>query len=52
MAYRVPETGKLAGLDVELADYVGRKLDRPMIWQDVSYEQAIPALKLPLEIKA
>ncbi len=44
MAYRVPETGQLAGVDVELADYVGRKLDRPVVWQDVSYEQAIPAL--------
>ena len=44
MAYRVPETGKLAGVDVDLASYVGRKLDRPVAWQDVSYEQAIPAL--------
>jgi polar amino acid transport system substrate-binding protein len=44
MAYRVPETNALAGIDVELADYVGRKLGRPVIWQDVSYEQAIPAL--------
>jgi len=44
MAYRVPETNGLAGIDVELADYVGRKLGRPVIWQDVSYEQAIPAL--------
>ncbi|WP_342363832.1 transporter substrate-binding domain-containing protein [Terrarubrum flagellatum] len=44
MAYKVPETNKLAGVDVDLADYVGRKLNRPVIWQDVSYEQAIPAL--------
>ena len=44
MAYRVPETGELAGVDVDLADYVGRKLGRPVVWQDVSYEQAIPAL--------
>jgi polar amino acid transport system substrate-binding protein len=44
MAYRVPETNGLAGIDVELADYVGRKLGRPVVWQDVSYEQAIPAL--------
>lgn len=44
MAYRVPETNGLAGIDVDLADYVGRKLGRPVVWQDVSYEQAIPAL--------
>ncbi len=44
MAYLVPETNKLAGIDVDLADYVGRKLGRPVAWQDVSYEQAIPAL--------
>ncbi|WP_081063256.1 transporter substrate-binding domain-containing protein [Burkholderia stagnalis] len=44
MAYQIPETGALVGVDIELADYVGRKLHRPVIWQDVSYEQAIPAL--------
>lgn len=44
MAYLVPETNKLAGIDVDLADYVGHKLGRPVVWQDVSYEQAIPAL--------
>ena len=44
MAYRVPETNGLAGVDVDLAEYVGRKLGRPVVWQDVSYEQAIPAL--------
>jgi polar amino acid transport system substrate-binding protein len=44
MAYRVPETNALAGIDVDLAAYVGRKLQRPIVWQDVSYEQAIPAL--------
>ena len=27
-----------------LANYVGRKLGRSIVWQDVSYEQAIPAL--------
>jgi len=44
MAYRVPETNGLAGIDVDLAGYVGRKLNRPVVWQDVSYEQAIAAL--------
>ena len=44
MAYRIPETGQLVGVDVDLADYVAKKLHRPVIWQDVSYEQAIPAL--------
>jgi polar amino acid transport system substrate-binding protein len=31
MAYRVPETNELAGIDVALADYVGRKLGRPVV---------------------
>lgn len=44
MAYKVPETGAIAGVDVDLANYVGRKLGRPIEWQDTSYEQAIPAL--------
>jgi polar amino acid transport system substrate-binding protein len=44
MAYKVPETNALAGIDVDLMAYVGRKLGRPVVWQDVSYEQAIPAL--------
>lgn len=44
MAYKVPETGAIAGVDVDLATYVGRKLGRPIEWQDTSYEQAIPAL--------
>jgi len=44
MAYRISETNGLAGIDVDLADYVGRKLQRPIVLQDVSYEQAIPAL--------
>ncbi|MBV9785124.1 MAG: transporter substrate-binding domain-containing protein [Acidisphaera sp.] len=44
MAYKIPETGALAGIDIDLAAYVGRKLGRPVLWQDVSYEQAIPAL--------
>ncbi|MGI4802090.1 MAG: transporter substrate-binding domain-containing protein [Janthinobacterium lividum] len=44
MAYKVPETGAVAGVDVDLANYVGRKLGRPIEWQDTSYEQAIPAL--------
>ena len=44
MAYKIPETNGLAGVDVDLAEYVGRKLGRPIVWQDVSYEQAIPAL--------
>lgn len=44
MAYKVPETGEIAGVDVDLANYVGRKLGRSIEWQDTSYEQAIPAL--------
>lgn len=44
MAYRLPETGGLAGVDVDLAASIGRRLGRPVVWQDVSYEQAIPAL--------
>ena len=44
MAYKIPETNGLAGVDVDLAEYVGRKLGRPVVWQDVSYEAAIPSL--------
>ena len=44
MAYKIPETNGLAGVDVDLADYVGRRLGRPIVWQDVSYEAAIPSL--------
>lgn len=44
MAYRDPATNKLLGIDVDLMEYVGKKLGRPVEWNDVSYEQAIPAL--------
>lgn len=44
MAYKDPETGKLKGIDVDLADYVGRKLGVKVAWQEVSYESAVNSL--------
>ncbi len=32
VAYLVPETNELVGIDVDLADYAGRKLGRPVVW--------------------
>jgi len=44
MAYKIPETNELVGVDVDLAAYLGRKLGIAVQWQDVSYESAINAL--------
>lgn len=44
MAYKVPETNELVGIDVDLAAYVGRRLGIPIEWQDTSYESAINSL--------
>ena len=44
MAYKRPEDNKLAGIDVDLADYFGRKLGFDIEWQEVSYESATNAL--------
>jgi polar amino acid transport system substrate-binding protein len=44
MAYKVPETNELVGVDVDLAKYLGQKLGIAIEWQDVSYEAAINAL--------
>lgn len=44
MAYKVPETNELVGIDVDLANYVGKRLGIPIEWQDVSYESAINSL--------
>lgn len=44
MAYKVPETDELVGIDVDLANYVGRKLGVSVAWQDTSYESAINSL--------
>lgn len=44
MAYKRPEDNKLAGIDVDLADYFGRKLGVDIEWQEVSYESATNAL--------
>jgi polar amino acid transport system substrate-binding protein len=44
MAYRNPETNELVGIDVDLANYVGRKLGIAIAWQDTSYESAVNEL--------
>ncbi|MDB5847720.1 MAG: hypothetical protein JWP29_1472 [Rhodoferax sp.] len=44
MAYKVPETNELVGIDVDLAAYLGKRLGIPIEWQDVSYESAINSL--------
>lgn len=44
MAYKDPETGKLMGIDVELANYLERKLGIKVVWQEVSYESAVNSL--------
>ncbi len=44
MAYKDPETGKLMGIDVELANYLEKKLGVKVAWQEVSYESAVNSL--------
>ncbi|OCR25879.1 hypothetical protein AFK24_04690 [Pseudomonas syringae] len=44
MASKVPETGELVGIDVDLANYVGKRLGVAIQWEDVSYESAINSL--------
>jgi polar amino acid transport system substrate-binding protein len=44
MAYKRPEDNALAGIDVDLASYFGRKLGVDIAWQEVSYESATNAL--------
>ena len=44
MASKVPETGELVGIDVDLANYVGKRLGVAIKWEDVSYESAINSL--------
>jgi len=44
MASKVPETGELVGIDVDLANYVGKRLGVQIKWEDVSYESAINSL--------
>ncbi len=44
MAYRNPETGELVGIDVDLANYVARRLGVAVAWQEVSYESAVSSL--------
>ncbi|HEX8594515.1 MAG TPA: transporter substrate-binding domain-containing protein [Pseudomonas sp.] len=44
MASKVPETGELVGIDVDLANYVGKRLGVAIEWEDVSYESAINSL--------
>ncbi len=44
MAYKRPEDNQLAGIDVDLAGYLGKKLGVDIEWQEVSYESATNAL--------
>ncbi len=44
MAYKRPEDNQLAGIDVDLASYFGKKLGVEIEWQEVSYESATNAL--------
>jgi polar amino acid transport system substrate-binding protein len=44
MAYKDPETNELMGIDVDLANYLGRKMGVKVEWQDVSYESAVNSL--------
>jgi polar amino acid transport system substrate-binding protein len=44
MAYKRVSDNKLVGLDVDLAEYFGRKLGVPVEWQEISYENAVNAL--------
>lgn len=44
MASKIPETGELVGIDVDLVNYVGKRLGVAIKWEDVSYESAINSL--------
>ncbi|WP_296258105.1 MULTISPECIES: transporter substrate-binding domain-containing protein [unclassified Pseudomonas] len=44
MAWRKPENNQLVGIDVDLADYLGKRLGVTIQWEEVSYESAINSL--------
>lgn len=44
MAYKVPETNTLTGVDVDLATDIARRLGVGLAWQDTSYESAVNSL--------
>ncbi len=44
MDYKDPESGKIIGLDVDLADAVAAKLGLKIEWTDVAFAQLMPAL--------
>ena len=45
MEYHDPATNDLAGLDVELAKELARRLGVKLVWSDVAFEQLMPALQ-------
>lgn len=44
MAYKDPNTGELMGIDIDLANYLERKMGVRVEWQEVSYESAVNSL--------
>lgn len=45
MEYKDPATGKLVGLDVDLADALAAKLGVKLIWQESAFEQLMPSIQ-------
>lgn len=44
MAWRKPESNQLVGVDVDLANYLAKRLGVSIVWEEVSYESAINSL--------
>lgn len=45
MEYKDPATGKLVGLDVDLADALAAKLGVKLVWQESAFEQLMPSIQ-------
>ncbi len=44
MEYKDPETGKLVGFDVDLADALAKELGVTVVWQEAGFDQLLPSL--------
>ncbi len=44
MEYKDPETGKLVGFDVDLANALAKELGVTVVWQEAGFDQLLPSL--------
>lgn len=45
MEYKDPASGKLIGLDIDIADALAAKLGVKLVWQESAFEQLMPSLQ-------